>query len=148
MPSPEEEKILSDFRVKDCPAFVQFTGKQTKGPKVLAWTDADIPLTKDGFGDKKQIGVNITIVDILSDGFSKVPYELVDGKYKCDAKKAKPLSEKSAWPEDPENFHMLTCFPYEIVEDPKEKEARKEDFKWNVYPGMILRTSFWPDSAR
>lgn len=66
------DRVLSDLRHKHCPAFVQFTGKQTKGPKVLVWTDADIPLTQEGFNGKKQIGVNMTVVDCVSDGFSKV----------------------------------------------------------------------------
>lgn len=105
---------------------------------------------QEGFAGRKQIGVNLTIVDCLSEGFSRVPYEFVNGTYKSDPKTAKPLSEKSPWAEDPQGqLSMLTCWPYGIVEGaPKEKDERREDYKWKVYPGMVLRTMFWADAAR
>ena len=174
---PDQEKLkgkfISDFKIRNSPAFVQFTGKQTRGPKVLVWCDADIPLTQAGFHGKKQVGANFTVVDCLSEGFSKVPYEFANGVYKSDPKTAKPLSEKSAWPEAAGDLSMLTCWPYGIVEgSPKvhlvfpfplsdffvshmplpwhkqEKDERNEEYKWNVYPGMVLRMMFWADAAR
>lgn len=55
--TPEEyaAKISADFKIKECPAFVHFAGKQARGAKLLAFNDADIPLTKDGFGGKQQV---------------------------------------------------------------------------------------------
>jgi hypothetical protein len=46
-------------------------GKQSRGPKVLAWNDEEIPLTQEGFGGRKQIGINFTIADCTSEGFSR-----------------------------------------------------------------------------
>ena len=39
----------------------------------------------------------------------------INKQYKVDPKTAKPLSEKSAWPEDGD-FSMLKCWPYGIIE--------------------------------
>lgn len=30
----------------------------------------------------------------------------------------------------------------------QEKDERNEEYKWKVYPGMVLQTMFWADSAR
>ncbi len=51
--------------------------------QVLCINDGEIPLTIDGFGDKKQISVGLIVVDCLMEGYTKVPYECVSGdKYK------------------------------------------------------------------
>ena len=80
---------------------------------------------------------------------SRVPYISVNGVCKAEAG-AKPLSERCPWPEDREGkLGMLTCYPYSIVEGrPKEKDERNEEYKWSVYPGMVIRMMLWPDSAR
>ena len=41
---------------------------------MLVFNDADIPLTKDAFGARKQVGVNFVVVDCLAEGFSKVRF--------------------------------------------------------------------------
>jgi hypothetical protein len=83
---------------------------------VLVWNDADIPLTRDAFAGKNQIGINFTVADCLSEGFSRVPYSLVNGTYKSEST-AKPLSERCLWPDDQDGkLGMLTCWPYSIVE--------------------------------
>jgi hypothetical protein len=110
-------KMSADFKIKECPAFVNMSGKQTRGAKVLAFNDSDVPLTVDAFNGKKQVNVGLIVVDCLSDGFSRVPYECSkNGVYKSSAN-AKQLTEKSVWPGDPEKqLSMLTCWPYGIVE--------------------------------
>jgi hypothetical protein len=30
----------------------------------------------------------------------------------------------------------------------QEKDERNDEYKWNVYPGMVLRMMFWADAAR
>jgi hypothetical protein len=128
-------RLSNDFKIKECPAFIGATGKQTKGPKVLCFNDADIPLTVEGFKDRKQLNVGLVVVDCLSDGYTRVPYECTNnGVYKL-GKNPLPLSEKSVWPEDKDGvLSMLTCWPYGIVEGcPKDKDDRNEDFKWEVW---------------
>ncbi len=49
-------KLSNDLKIKECPAFVGSLSRQSKGPKLLCFTDSDIPLTFAGFGDKKQVG--------------------------------------------------------------------------------------------
>jgi len=61
--APEEQqqlaiRISTDFKIKECPAFVHFAGKQTRGAKVLAFNDTDIPLTTDAFNGKKQVCIS------------------------------------------------------------------------------------------
>jgi hypothetical protein len=127
-------QLSSDFKIKECPAFISATGKQTKGPKILCFNDADIPLTVDGFKDRKQINVGLVVVDCMSDGYTRVPYECTNnGVYKV-GKNPLPLSEKSQWPQDPSGaLSMLTCWPYGILEGcPKDKDDRNEEFKWEV----------------
>jgi hypothetical protein len=127
-------QLRADFKIKECPAFISATGKQTKGPKILCFNDADIPLTVDGFKDRKQINVGLVVVDCLSDGYTRVPYECTNnGVYKV-GKNPLPLSEKSQWPHDPSGaLSMLTCWPYGILEGcPKDKDDRNEEFKWEV----------------
>ena len=136
-------RLSADFKIKECPAFISTTGKQTKGPKVLCFNDADIPLTVDGFKDRKQINVGLVVVDCLSDGYTRVPYECTNnGVYKL-GKNPMPLSERSAWTDDASGggggaaaaagLSMLTCWPYGILEGcPKDKDDRNEEFKWEV----------------
>jgi len=85
------------------------------------------------------VNVGLVVVDCLSEGFSRVPYECTNGVYKSSGN-AKPLTEKSPWPEDPDNqLSQLTCYPYGIVEGcPQEKDERNEEYKWNVVPGNVM----------
>jgi hypothetical protein len=73
-------RLSTNFKIKECPAFISTTGKQTKGPKVLCFNDADIPLTVEGFKDRKQINVGLVVVDCLSDGYTRVPYECTNNR--------------------------------------------------------------------
>ena len=66
------DRLSNELKVKECPAFVGALGRQTKGPKVLCINDAEIPLTVEGFNDKKQISVGLIIVDCLLEGYTKV----------------------------------------------------------------------------
>lgn len=148
-------RLSSDFKLKECPAFIGSTGREGKGPKVWAFNDADIPLSISGFNDKKQVSVGLVVVDCSMSGYTRVPYECTSGdryKVRCFfcfflttqtyrvchtlqvGKNALPLSEKSVWPGDPEGqLHMLTCWPYGIVEGcPKDKDDRNEEYKWEV----------------
>lgn len=77
------------------------------------------------------------MVDCLSDGFSRVPYDCIKGVFKSDAN-AKPLTEKGVWPDDPEKqLSMLTCWPYGIIDGNSQKKGeRNEEYKWNVIPGI------------
>lgn len=70
-------RISADFKIKECPAFVSAAGKQTRGAKLLVFSDVDIPLAKEAFDGRAQVNVGLTIVDILSDGFSRVPYDCI-----------------------------------------------------------------------
>lgn len=100
----------------------------------------DIPLTKEGFNERKSIGVNFVVVDVLSEGFSRVPYDTVK-KASKSTNDAKPLTEKRPWSEDTEGqLSELTCYPYTICEGPgaaQKKGPRVEDWKWSVYPGIF-----------
>lgn len=100
------------------------------------FNDTEIPLTTDAFNGKKQVNVGLVVVDCLSEGFSRVPYECTNGVYKSSSN-AKPLTEKAPWSEDPDGqLSQLTCYPYGIVEGcPQEKDERNEEYKWNVFPG-------------
>ena len=76
-------KLSNELKVKECPAFVGCMNKQTKGPRFLCINDAEMPLTSDGFGDKKQVTVGLTVVTCLDSGFTRVPMEHTSGnKYK------------------------------------------------------------------
>ena len=132
-------KLSADFKIKECPAFVHFAGKQSRGAKVLAFNDAEIPLTAEAFNGKKQVNVGFVLVDCLSEGFSRVPYMNTGGALKA-TNDAKPLTEKSLWPEDPDKqLSQMTCYPYGIIEGhPQEKNQRNEEYKWNLFPGKMM----------
>jgi hypothetical protein len=127
-------RLSSDFKIKSCPAFVGCTGIEGKGPKVLCFNMQPIPLTPAAFGDKKQLAVNMVVVDCKLAGYSKVPIISMAGdKYKL-GKDPLPLSEKSPWECDPSGrLSELTCYPFEIVPGrPKNKNKRNEDCMWKV----------------
>ena len=117
---------------------LSLTGKQTRGAKLLVFSDSDIPLTKEAFNGRAQVNVGLTVIDVLSDGFSRVPYDCIKGVFKS-AGDAKPLTEKRPWSEDPERqFNEVTCYPYTIAEGPsaaQKKGERVEDYKWSIFPG-------------
>jgi hypothetical protein len=73
--------ITSDFQVKECQAFIACADKKTKGPKVLCFNNANIPLTTEGFNNKKQLNVNLVVIDCLANCFTRVPYKKVKGTY-------------------------------------------------------------------
>lgn len=116
-------------------------GKQTRGAKLLVFSDSDIPLTKEAFNGRAQVNVGLTVIDVLSDGFSRVPYDCIKGVFKS-AGDAKPLTEKRPWSEDPEGqLNEVTCYPYTIAEGPsaaQKKGERVEDYKWSICPGEKL----------
>lgn len=121
--------------------------------------------------------VGLVVVDCLMDGYTKIPIEFTKaGKYQ-QGPNPTPLSERKPWPEDPTgSTSMMICRPYGIVEGcPKDKAVPKEDgYGWEVhpggrglsraersahrtrfsdvvvvvFPGMVLRASFWADAAR
>ena len=76
-------RLSSDFKLKECPAFIGSTGREGKGPKVWAFNDSDIPLAISGFNDKKQVSVGLVVVDCSMGGYTRVPYECTSGdRYK------------------------------------------------------------------
>ena len=127
------DKLSNDLKLRECPAFVGALGRQTKGGKLLCINDGEIPLDASLFGDKTQISVGLIVVDCLMEGYTKVPYECVSGdKYKV-GKNPLPLSEVVSWPDDPTgNLRMLRCWPYGILNCPKDKDDRNEEYKWEV----------------
>lgn len=140
--SCQREASKFELRIKECPAFVGSTGKQTKGPKILCFNDAEIPLTFAGFSDKKQVSVGLVVVDCLMEGYAKVPYECAsNNKYKMGPNPL-PLSVKSLWGDDPSGvLSEMECWPYGIIEGcPKDKDDRNEEWKWKIVPGMFFFT--------
>ena len=135
------ERLSNELKIKECPAFVGAIGRQAKGPKVLCINDAEIPLTMEGFNDKKQISVGLIVVDCLMEGYTKVPYECVSGdKYKV-GKNPLPLSERHPWAEDATGtLSMLKCWPYGILNCPKDKDDRNEEYKWEVCVQTLVAT--------
>jgi hypothetical protein len=101
---------------------------------VLCFNDADIRLTTEGFNDKKQLNINLIVIDCLADGFTRVPYKKIKGTYKIGTD-PKSLSERSPWPKDPQGvLSMLTCYPYGIIEgSPEDKSRRNKAYEWEVF---------------
>lgn len=76
-------RLSSDFKDKNPYAFTGCTSRQSKGPIIQCFNDADIPLKASMFGDKKQTSVGFVVIDCKVDGYTRVPYACGPGdKYK------------------------------------------------------------------
>jgi hypothetical protein len=152
-----DPEFFEAFKVKDGLGCSPSVDKSGVGCKMLVFNNAPIPMTVDGF-DRKNIAVVFTVLNTLQEGFSKVPYENVNGKTKVGLdslprvsssstltrllqvnSNAKPLNLKSKMSDDSELCKMK-CWPFGIVEGcPKDKDERVDDWSWEIVPGMALR---------
>jgi hypothetical protein len=77
-----ENEFMENFRIKDglgCSASVEKAGV---GLKMIAFNNTPIPMTVDGF-ERKHLSVVFTVINTIQEGFSRVPYENVNGKTKA-----------------------------------------------------------------
>ena len=77
-----ENDFVENFKIKDglgCNTNVEKAGV---GFKMIAFNNAPIPMTVDGF-ERKNLTVVFTVINTTQEGFSKVPYENVNGKTKA-----------------------------------------------------------------
>jgi hypothetical protein len=157
---------------KKCPSFLGDIGKREKGFKLLAFPLSSIPLHVDKFpreyrpadkaagggsgndgstgekGPRDRMSVDLCIVDAVKEGYCKVPIEAQGKGNPKPTDDAKPLSEMQPWTQN-KQLSMMRCWPYTTVPNmPKEKDVRREQDVWELYPGMILRVSLWSDKAR
>jgi hypothetical protein len=141
-----EGEFLDTFRVKDGLSTSAGVEKAGVGFKMLAFNNSPIPMTVEGF-ERKNITVVMTVINTVQEGFSKVPYENVNGKTKVSSD-AKPLNTKFKMGGDVD-LSKMKCWPFGIVEGcPKDKDERVDDWSWDVVPGMALRVTIWQEAAR
>jgi hypothetical protein len=84
-----ENEFVENFKVKDglgCSASVEKAGV---GLKMIAFNNAPIPMTVEGF-ERKNMSVVFTVINTTQEGFSKVPYENVNGKTKVSCSRCVP----------------------------------------------------------
>jgi hypothetical protein len=77
-----ENEFSENFKIKDglgCSASVEKAGV---GLKMIAFNNTPIPMTVDGF-ERKNLSVVFTVLNTTQEGFSRVPYENVNGKTKA-----------------------------------------------------------------
>jgi hypothetical protein len=138
-------EFTENFRIRDGLGSSSSVDKAGVGLKLLAFNNTAIPMTAEGF-ERKNLSVVFTVINTVQEGFSKVPYENVNGKTKVSAN-AKPLNTKCKM-ENSDLFKMK-CWPFGIVEGcPKDKDERVEDWSWEIVPGMALRITLWQEAAR
>ena len=73
--------FAENFKIKDGLGTSGCVDKAGVGFKMLAFNNAPIPMTVDGF-ERKNLSVVFTVLNTVQEGFSKVPYENVNGKTK------------------------------------------------------------------
>jgi hypothetical protein len=74
-------EFAENFKIKDGMGGGNSVDKQGVGLKMIAFNNTEIPMTVDGF-DRKSLSVVFTVINTVQEGFSKVPYENVNGKTK------------------------------------------------------------------
>jgi hypothetical protein len=89
-----EHDFVENFKIKDglgCSASVEKAGV---GFKMIAFNNTPIPMTVDGF-ERKNLSVVFTVLNTTQEGFSRVPYENVNGKTKASLT---PISSANVQP--------------------------------------------------
>jgi hypothetical protein len=76
-----EATFLESFKVKDGLGMSGCVDKAGVGMKMIAFNNAPIPMTVEGF-ERKNMSVVFTVINTVQEGFSRVPYENVNGKTK------------------------------------------------------------------
>jgi hypothetical protein len=85
-----QNDFVENFKIKDGLGSNTSVEKAGVGLKLIAFNNTPIPMTVDGF-ERKNLSVVFTVINTTQEGFSRVPYENVNGKTKASLPCSKHL---------------------------------------------------------
>jgi hypothetical protein len=77
-----QNDFVENFKIKDGLGSTTSVEKAGVGLKLIAFNNTPIPMTVNGF-ERKNLSVVFTVINTTQEGFSRVPYENVNGKTKA-----------------------------------------------------------------
>jgi hypothetical protein len=84
-----QNDFVENFKVKDGLGSTTSVEKAGVGLKLIAFNNTPIPMTVEGF-ERKNLSVVFTVINTTQEGFSRVPYENVNGKTKASLLHCRP----------------------------------------------------------
>ena len=132
--------IVADFRRKSRP-FMTAVCKEEKNPRFLAVTHSDVLFDKEVYKGGKKSPSAFTIVEILSQGWSKVP-QMQKSKQK-QSPPSKRLTEVVTLEDGAKAMKMWT---FEKAAMNMERGERVDDCSWFVHNGDTFL--MWLDENR